>query len=534
VRRIHRSLLALASGAATLGAVCTEAHATGFTDVGQDITPREKTTVVLTGSFRTRGEALVNLDLDRGPTPSGQLLFPVPVDNVKGQTLLHADTRFRTDVAVYAPFGGIAVKSRIDVLDNLQWGSEAQGVPSTTSTQLPANGSNNGRAFRVKRAWAEASTPFGLLAVGRMGNQWGLGMLANGGDCSDCDSGDAVDRVAFAAPAIGHIFAAAFDLSSTVQGPLRKDGQRSIGLAPSANTPTLTLAAMKWHSPKTITRRKKANKITIDYGGYFSQRWQNRDVPAAYLPGAAATPIGPTQVTGRDFSATAVDGWLRIIGKHFRVEGEIASLYARIGQASLLPGLELRDPITSKQLGLAVESEYGDPDDIAGIGLDFGYASGDRAPGFGAYPGTTQKAPQPGDLDGAQANPPYDTTANNFRFHSDYRIDRILFREIIGTVTDAVYVRPHFRFDVFKNAQGRLETQVFGVYSAANYASSTPGGKSPLGVELDPSLVYHSRDGLLLAFDYAVLFPLSGLDNPTLALPAKPAQLARVRAVFAF
>ena len=195
MRGAHRSLLAFASGIAALGAFSTEAHATGFTDVGQDITPREKTTVVLTGSFRTRGEALVNLDLDRGPTPSGQLLFPVPVDNVKGQTLLHADTRFRTDVAVYAPFGGIAVKSRIDVLDNLQWGSEAQGVPTTTSTQLPANGSNNGRAFRVKRAWAEASTPFGLLAVGRMGNQWGLGMLANGGDCSDCDSGDAVDRL---------------------------------------------------------------------------------------------------------------------------------------------------------------------------------------------------------------------------------------------------------------------------------------------------------------------------------------------------
>ena len=30
----------------------------------------------------------------------------------------------------------------------------------------------------------------GYLAGGRMGHHWGLGMLGNGGDCPDCDSGD--------------------------------------------------------------------------------------------------------------------------------------------------------------------------------------------------------------------------------------------------------------------------------------------------------------------------------------------------------
>ena len=47
--------------------------------------------------------------------------------------------------------------------------------------------------------------------------------------------------------------------------------------------------------------------------------------------------------------------------------------------------------------------------------------------------------------------PPRDRTVDNFRFHPDYRIDRILFREIIGTVTDAVYLRPHARATLAKN-----------------------------------------------------------------------------------
>ena len=30
---------------------------------------------------------------------------------------------------------------------------------------------------------------------GRMRHHWGLGLMANGGACLDCDFGDAVDRV---------------------------------------------------------------------------------------------------------------------------------------------------------------------------------------------------------------------------------------------------------------------------------------------------------------------------------------------------
>ena len=55
-----------------------------------------------------------------------------------------------------------------------------------------------------------------------------------------------------------------------------------------------------------------------------------------------------------------------------------------------------------------------------------------------------------------------------------------------------------------------------------------------LGVELDPSLTWVNDMGFSVAVDYAVLFPLAGLDNPDLGLAAKPAQLARLRLIYAF
>ena len=55
--------------------------------------------VKLDGYLRARAEDLYNLDLDRGLTPSGQPLFPVPLGNPSAQALTYADMRLRTDVA---------------------------------------------------------------------------------------------------------------------------------------------------------------------------------------------------------------------------------------------------------------------------------------------------------------------------------------------------------------------------------------------------------------------------------------------------
>lgn len=506
------------------------AQATGFTDLGEDIVAREKVTVDVAGYLRTRGTAYGNLDLDRGPTPSGQLLFPVSQADPKAQWLTNWDMRLRTDLSIYAPGQTLAVKVRADMLDNLALGSLPSGIPAGSTTQTSPT-----QALSLKRAYGEALLPFGLLAAGRMGSHWGLGILTNGGDCLDCDSGDAADRIALVTPLAGHIFALAYDFSAI--GPLQGTTTAPthvVDVEPSVDVHTVTVAALQWKNDATRARRRAAGLTTFEYGAYGSHRWQNNDIPAAYLSVASPIAITPAEVMHRGYQATAIDGWARLTLPNGRVEAEVVYLLASVDQPSLLPGALLNQSVTSHQLGAALESELGKPEDRFGVGVDAGYASGDPAPGFGVNTPANATQPKPGDLDGPQASPPYDNRVDNFRFHPDYRIDQILFREIIGTVTDAAYLKPHVRVKIVKWPSASLTASLAGVASTAIYASSTPGNARPLGIELDPQIAYSGREGLFVALEGGTLFPLAGLDNPELHLNAKLAGLVRLRIAYLF
>jgi len=506
------------------------ASATGFTDYGYDILASTRTRTRLEGALRLRSAALYNLDLDRGTTPSGELLFPVSLSDPSAQTLYAADMRLRTDLAFYAPGGVVAVKARIDVLDNLPIGGSADGIPGGTLTQRPP-----GSAFAIKRAWGEVITPVGYLAAGRMGHHWGLGLLGNGGDCIDCDSGDSADRVAFVTAALGHLFAVAYDFSASGYLVPLKDEVRVAEVEPTAAVRSFAVALLRWRDERGRRRRRLADKTTLEYGAYYARRWQAHDLPASWLPLARPTQIDSAQVVERGLSAHAADLWLRITHPSFRVELEGAVVSASVEQASALPGFLLPERIESLQYGGVLESDFGAPEARLGAGVHAGFASGDPAPGFGARPPLqTLSAPQAGDLDGPQALSPGDRRVDNFRFHPDYRVDRILFRELIGTVTDAFYVRPHARLRLLDLGGARLEARLAAIASWAHFASSTPGGQRPLGIEIDPTLAYHSDDGFYAALEYAVLFPQEGMDNTSDGLDARTAHLVRAHLAYGF
>jgi uncharacterized protein (TIGR04551 family) len=232
----------------------------------------------------------------------------------------------------------------------------------------------------------------------------------------------------------------------------------------------------------------------------------------------------------RGFSAWAGSLWGRLTLPNGRIEAEAAVLGAHIEQASLIPGVLLRDPVDSLQYGGAIESDFHFADGALHLGFDTGLASGDPAPGFGAIQNPNSPAPQPGDLDGPQAIPALgDSRVDNFRFNPSYRIDKILFREIVGTVTDAFYFRPHASYRLWQHPHGELALALAAIASFSMEPTSTPGGERALGVELDPTLAYMHEDGFHALIEYAALFPMGGLSNPTLGLDAKPAQLLRLR-----
>src|SRR5262249_2952892 len=102
-----------AAGVLFVGVLASaSAPAPGVPAIGQGITPAAETAIRLDGYFRLRGEMLHDLDLNRGLTPSGQPIFPQPTSDPSGHTLFGGDMRLRTDLAVYAPGGGVAVKAR--------------------------------------------------------------------------------------------------------------------------------------------------------------------------------------------------------------------------------------------------------------------------------------------------------------------------------------------------------------------------------------------------------------------------------------
>jgi uncharacterized protein (TIGR04551 family) len=509
--------------------------ANGLGDHGEDLYAREKFEVALDGYARMRGTLLENLDLDRGLTPSGKPLYPVPQDG--SQLLETADLRVRTDLALYAPFAAAAVKIRADLIDDLTFGSTpilSNGY-GTQPTLSAATSSIPNTLFRIKRAYGEVVTPIGYFAAGRMGNQWGLGILSNSGDCLDCDHGDSADRVAFATPLFGHIWALAFDFDAI--GPLSTaPSPPMLVLENASNVRSLSFAVLNPRSPLALERRRKAGKVTFEYGLVASYRWQDTDVPAQYLSqlGNGQSVLTSSALTvPRGFKAGVIDVWAKLTAPWGRLEAEAAVGLATIAQPSQIPGVLLRDPINSFQWGGAAELEFGTRTSRFNGGLHMGIASGDPAPGFGAFPSPSTK-PVPGELDAPQINGVRDTRIDNLRFNPDYRIDRILFAEIIGTVTDAYYARPYLQLKLLQIPTAMLKARVSATYSRAIYASSTPGNDPNLGVEGQAALRWEARDGFDALLEYAVLFPFAGLSNPMQGLIAQPAQLLRLRLAWVF
>ena len=201
------------------------------------------------------------------------------------------------------------------------------------------------------------------------------------------------------------------------------------------------------------------------------------------------------------------------------------TIQGEIGNRSVLPQPVALDPaqgqtLTIEQYGAVIQQELKLMEDRLSVGLELGYASGDSSPGFGNVPGRVDPNsedtpfPQKGDWEGQQFNCTQaecaDSTVNNFRFDRDYRVDMILWREIMGGVTDATYVKPSVRYDVTEGLNLNLAV----IFSMVNDTGTTPTGERPLGVEIDTGVNYVSDDGFIAGVKYGVLFPLSGLGMP--------------------
>ena len=492
---------------------------------------RPDSTLSLRGYLRIRGDVFHNLDLDRGPTPQGSSLFPLPASNPRGQVLQSTNMRLRLEPA-WSITPSVRVMMQVDFLDNVVLGSTPAGLPRDRWTPMsaaalgqvsPESGKNNwSDAVIVRRAWGEVLLPFGVLAVGRQGAlvNWGTGFFINAGNDLDADRSDSADRIVFATSLLHHLWMFAFEWSAS--GPtsagLWPDDQ-PFDRDPRDDVRTYAFGFARYHSDAGVRRRVRGGAVSVNYGLIASYRTQKIDVPGYYAPGGLNGSYGPSSVVNRDLQTVSADLWFRLVHRSFRLEVEAAVIWGRIGDASLDPGISLGSAIESLQYGGVIQAAWTPGRRGFSLGLEVGLASGDPAPGFGVRSPLAQTQAVPGDVDGPQFRLPQDNRVDNFRFHPNYHVDLILFRRILGTVSDSVYLRPWVRW---RSSWG-LALEAVAISSFALEAASPPGGERPLGVELDFGASFKFDRSFVVRLGFGVLVPLAGLDNVALGLRAKPA-----------
>ena len=265
--------------------------------------------------------------------------------------------------------------------------------------------------------------------------------------------------------------------------------------------------------------------VVLNAGVYFTYRQQTlaNDQAISGSQGGVTPDADPdelpNQFARRDATAFVPDLWLQLKYKKFRFELEAAAILGRIGSDEVAADNQA-DFQEDNSLGLqqfGVVAEFGQRlvEDRLHLGFSFGWASGDPD----AYNPDRSGAIVPGPNE-VQVN---DDTLSTFRFHPSYRVDLILNRSILQRVQGTYFFRPSVEYDFLRDPEGqRAGGSVQAIWTRASEFVQTPGHDADLGLELNASLYFQARDGVLndnleqmggfyASLQYGVLFPLSGM-----------------------
>jgi len=488
------------------------------------------------GAVRVRGAHMANLDLDRGACPgTGKTILGLSPG--AADTFSSADMRLLVD-PVFRLGPEVTVRSGLVLFDNLQLGSTPSAYPATPEVPMPAGSTSQAPprsgvnslsdSIGVSTLSLEWLSPVGLLLAGRTAGDWGLGLVANSGRCADCDFLQTADRVAWITSLFDALVAVSYDFDANGghAGSWGNPAGGSYDLTDRDDLRTVNLAVAHYKLPGVTRRQILGGETAFHWGVSFSYRWQDSDLPGFYLAAPDEWPgdASGSQYVGRGLAAYLVDAWFRVASASLLLEGEGAWMYTALDSASMMPGVATAR-VTGQQYGGVLRARWRFPVLKLTLSAEAGLASGDEAYGFGARTGGTPKA---GDMDGSQisfngSDP--DLEVNNFRFNSNFVVDEILWRRIVGTVTDAVYGKA----SVGLRPLSWLETGISGIYSRTLFAQSAPGIAKDLGFEGNIRLSADVADGLRFHLVGAWLNPLDGFRNLNVVPALEPADAWLVR-----
>jgi uncharacterized protein (TIGR04551 family) len=197
--------------------------------------------------------------------------------------------------------------------------------------------------------------------------------------------------------------------------------------------------------------------------------------------------------------------WFKLNYKALTLEFEGIGIFGKIARPGTLAE-NPNDPMTLFQLGWVLASELRLYREALFVGLETGGATGDQAEAPGQYLNYRWHFAR---------QPQGDHSLRDFHFSPDYHVDQIFFRHILGTVTNAIYIKPQtaYWFDLGQTRSLGLSGSL--IYSMAQVPVSTPGNSLSYGVEMDLGAGYrNTAEGFYGGFTWGVFFPLGALDRP--------------------
>ena len=283
------------------------------------------------------------------------------------------------------------------------------------------------------------------------------------------------------------------------------------------------LVLVRRKNPELTKLALAQGNLVLNGGAYVVHRRQliANEGDGGTCANGAPTLGCPTENVGtgyvrRGASAWIPNLWLQLLYKKFRFEAEVVTVQGSIESTP-------DDAVNGRKIrmwGFATEFEQKLVEDRLKLEFKTGWASGDPdvyGPVDGAgglSPGFSGLQPQLGD-----------DTISTFRFHPNYKVDMILHRNLLSRVQGTYYFRPSVEYDFIREPSGqRFGGGFAGIWTRASEFVQTPGHKRDLGIELNLSLYYQSKDGALndnhdqpggfyTMLQWGVLFPMGGLGH---------------------
>jgi uncharacterized protein (TIGR04551 family) len=442
---------------------------------------------------------------------------------------LHLGQRFRLRVSM-------------DALENVVLGSTPAGGHTSFESGLFEDGQGSPtagvNAFEDALLIREAFGSWNFLGLvdmdfGRMRDHFGSGLIRHRGDCRDCDRGTVVDGLRLGLDLFG--VRAEGSVEFTDVGALDADtgwdGQpKDLGV--DDNTVTYTLRVLSGKSGSLSQRQREdladpSKALSIDWGVFFSfteQEFSSENQSGGLLP-AQCTQESPAisgglpwdcwQLKPRQLFIWKPSVWAKLdwrpdFQSYLSVELELAGQF---GDVLFLQGdPDLGD--TSKDFaGFAGALDLTYQQGALSAGLSTGFATGDERQYLGYLDGQNIVDHDDANYE-ANDNVRTNATVDSFWFNTDYKVDLLLFRQIIGGVTNAYYLKPWIAYSLFDTDAMKLKARFDVAYAGAMDSAGTPGEGEHWGVEIDAGLQLSLPEGFEVALDAGVLFPMDALNDP--------------------